>query len=340
MWFSCFFCHSRESGNPVETHLNFNMARFNLQQRITNSVLTFSQRQIALVLSWVQRAEVESRGFTFIELLVVIGMIAVLASGALIAYRAASGGIELKTNAFKIVDVLNLARQRTIASLGSSEYGVHFEASQFVLFKGADYSALDPDNIFYALPDALEIADVSLAGGGSEVVFDRITGKTVQSGSLKARLVSDIGKFKTINILSSGRADISSDALAPAGTRVSDSRHVHFTYGQSISGTGSLVLNFPDDAVTENINFATYYSGGVFDWSGTINVGGSNQVLRIHTHANSGLSADFSVTRDLRYNTVNKRLKIYLDAVNLVNYETDGTTITSGSIFVSSIQAQ
>src|SRR3989344_3437250 len=195
MWFSCFFCHSRESGNPVETHLNFNMARFNLQQRITNSVLTFSQRQIALVLSWVQRAEVESRGFTFIELLVVIGMIAVLASGALIAYRAASGGIEPKTNAFKIVDVLNLARQRTIASLGASNYGVHFETNQFVLFKGTVYNASDPNNIFYSLPAALEIADVSLAGGGSEVAFDRITGKTAQSGSLKAPLVNDTSKY-------------------------------------------------------------------------------------------------------------------------------------------------
>ena len=280
-----------------------------------------------------------NRGFTFIELLVVIGVVAILASGVLIAYRAASGRIELKTNAFKIVDVLNLARQRTIASLGASNYGVHFETNQFVLFKGTVYNASDPNNIFYSLPAALEIADVSLAGGGSEVVFDRITGKTAQSGSLKARLVSDTGKFKTINILSSGRADISSDALAPAGTRVSDSRHVHFNYTQDISSTGFLVLNFPDDSVTQNIDFPTYYSGDAFDWSGTVTVGGIPQVLRVHTHANSGSSADFSVTRDLRYNTVNKRLKIYLDAVNLVNYETDGT-VTAGSIFVSSLQAQ
>ena len=280
-----------------------------------------------------------NRGFTFIELLVVIGVVAILASGVLIAYRAASGGIELKTNAFKIVDVLNLARQRTIASLGASNYGVHFETNQFVLFKGTVYNASDPNNIFYSLPAALEIADVSLAGGGSEVVFDRITGKTAQSGSLKARLVNDTSKYKTIEILASGRADIPEGTLPPSdpSPRFSDTRHVHFTYGQSISGTGSLVLNFPDDSVTQNIDFPTYYSGGVFDWSGTVTVGGIPQVLRVHTHANSGSSADFSITRDSRYN--NAALEISLDGINLVNYAIDGT-VTSGSIFVSGLQAQ
>ena len=38
------------------------MMRFSLQQRITNSVFTFSRRQIALALSLIRRAEVEPRG--------------------------------------------------------------------------------------------------------------------------------------------------------------------------------------------------------------------------------------------------------------------------------------
>ena len=273
-------------------------------------------------------------GFTFIELLVVIGVVAILASGVLVAYRAASGGIELKTNAFKVVDVLNLARQRTIASLGSSEYGVHFEANQYVLFKGAAYSAPDSDNIFYALPDTLEIADVSLAGGGFETVFDRITGKTAQSGSLKVRLVSDIGKFKTINILSSGRADISSDTLAPAGTRVSDSRHTHFNYAQDVRSATTLTLNFPG-YISQDIAFQDYLDAGktVFDWSGTILVNGSNQVLRIHTHNLDASSADFSITRDSRYN--NEALEISLGGQNLINYAINGAVTQGSSLWAS-----
>src|SRR3989338_8145960 len=54
------------------------MARFNLQQRITNSVLTFSRRQIAFVLNLIQRAEVEPRGYTLIELMVSIGIFSIV----------------------------------------------------------------------------------------------------------------------------------------------------------------------------------------------------------------------------------------------------------------------
>ena len=281
----------------------------------------------------------QERGFTLIELLIVIGVVAILTAGALVSYRSASGGVELKTNAFKVVDVLNLARQRTIASLGASSYGVHFEASQFVLFKGADYSALDSDNIFYVLPDALEIADIVLVGGGSEVVFDRVTGKTAQSGSLKARLASDTSKFKTINILSSGRADISSDALAPSGTRIYDSRHVHFNYTQDVRSAITLTLNFPG-YISQDILFQDYLDAGktVFDWTGTILVNGSNQVLRIHTHNLDASYADFSITRDSRYN--DEALEISLGGQNLINYAINGVVTQGSSLWVGAPEMQ
>lgn len=271
----------------------------------------------------------DQKGFTLIELLATVGVVAILAAGVLISYRASSGGIELKTNALKVVDVLNLARQRTIASLGSSNYGAHFETSQFVLFKGAVYNAADPDNIFYALPATLEIADIVLAGGGADVVFDRITGKTSESGSLKVRLASDTGKFKTINILSSGRADISASTLAPSGTRISDTRHVHFNYAQDVRSAATLTLNFPG-YLSQDVPFQNYLDAGktVFDWSGTIAVNGSNQILRINTHSLNASAADFSITRDSRYN--NTALQISLDGQNLINYAANGA-VTQGS---------
>src|SRR3989338_5838031 len=130
-----------------------------------------------------------------------------------IGFSAATESADLKTSAFKVVDALQFARTRTIASLASSQYGVHFEQTQYVLFRGATYNASDPDNIVYALPLRVEIANIALTGGGSDVVFDRITGKTPQNGTLSVRLIADTSKIKTIEVAVSGRADVSADAL-------------------------------------------------------------------------------------------------------------------------------
>ncbi len=283
------------------------------------------------------RFKIQDSGFTLIELLVSVAVLAVLSASIFLGYSSASKNAELKTAAFQAVDVLNLARSRTIASLATSSYGVHFEQSQYVLFKGIVYDAGDANNIFYPLSTVVEFASIALTGGGSEVFFDRLTGKTAQNGSIIVRLASDITKSKTITILSSGRSDIIESALAPSGTaRIADTRHVHFTYGQNIASTANLILDFPG-YLTQNVAFSTYYTGGVFDWSGTIAVGGSNQVLRIHTHATGVSSADFSVTRDVRYNT--KALTISLDANTLVSYAANGT-VSAGPAFITNLQAQ
>ncbi|MEK7066863.1 MAG: prepilin-type N-terminal cleavage/methylation domain-containing protein [Patescibacteria group bacterium] len=274
------------------------------------------------------------KGFTVIELIIVIGIAGALAAGAFIGYRSMSIGSELKTTAFKVTDVLNLARQRTLASLAASNYGVHFEQEQFILFKGAIYDPLDPDNIFYPLTDSLEISEIVLNGGGSEVVFDRITGETANAGAVKIQVQNDSSRFKTVEVLSSGRADVSSGSLAPANTLITDSRHVHFAYAQDTRSANTLSLEFPG-YITNDINFQDYLDPGktVFDWSGSILVNGSNQVLRVHTHSLTSTSTAFSVTRDRRYN--NAALNISLDGQNLINYAADGTTTQGTSLWVS-----
>lgn len=281
----------------------------------------------------VSRFTFHEKGFTLIEVIIAMAVAVAVGSIAFVGYRSMSAGSELKTAAFKAVDILNLARQRTLASLAASNYGVHFEQGQFILFKGAIYDPLDPDNIFYPLTDSLEISEIVLNGGGSEVVFNRITGETANTGTVKIQVQDDSSRFKTVEVLSSGRADVASGSLAPANTRVTDSRHVHFTYSQDISSIGFLTLNFPDDATTQSVDFSTYYSGGVFDWSGTVTVSGSPQVLRIHTHSADASSANFSITRDLRYN--DKKLEIFLDGANIINYSAVGDVTNGSSMWAS-----
>ncbi|MCR4322753.1 MAG: prepilin-type N-terminal cleavage/methylation domain-containing protein [Candidatus Azambacteria bacterium] len=286
------------------------------------------------------KRKTSERGFTLIEIIIAIGVMAIISTTLFIGFSTATESAELKTSAFKIVDALQFARTRTIASLASSSYGIHFEQTYYVLFRGVTYSALDPDNILYPLPSSVEIVSVTLAGGGSDVVFDRITGKTAHNGTVSVRVVANPTKVKIIEIAAAGRSDVSADALPPAGTRVSDTRHVHFTYAQNVQGAGTLTLKFPNangGPLVQNINFQDYISGGAFDWSGTITVNGSPQVLKIHTHSMDALGANFSITRDLRYN--NEALEIYYNADDLINYSPTGVA-TENSFWIQEILPQ
>lgn len=277
-------------------------------------------------------------GFTLIELLISIAVISIISASIFLGYGAISRNGELKTSTFKIVDVLNLARTRTLASLGASSYGVHFEQTQYALFKGVTYNAADPDTIFYVLPSSVEIGAITLAGGATDVVFERLTGKTGQSGMMRVQLVSDSGKYKTISIIGSGRADIAATtALPPSGTRITDSRHTHVTYNQNIAPATTLTLDFPG-YTSHNIDFPAYYSGGLFDWSGTVSVGGSDQVVRVHTHTADASSAVFSVTRDGRYN--DKAMTVVLDGQELLTYAAGGDVALGSSVLVSDLVAQ
>lgn len=277
-------------------------------------------------------------GFTLIEILVSIAVISIIGASLFLGYGAASRNAELKTTTFKIVDVLNLARTRTLASLGASQYGVHFEQAQYALFKGSVYNAADPDTIFYPLPAPVEVGTITLAGGAVDVVFERLTGKTAQTGTVRVQLAADTSKFKTISIIGSGRADIvATTALPPAGTRVTDSRHVHFTYNQNVAPATTLTLDFPG-YTSQNIDFQAYYLSGVFDWSGTVSAGGADQVLRVHTHAADPSSAVFSVTRDRRYN--DKALSVILDGQELLTYAAAGDAALGSSALVSDLAAQ
>lgn len=275
-----------------------------------------------------------NNGFTLIEIIIAISIMVFLFSASILYYFATNESTKLSTATQDIISNIKLAKNRTVASLASSSYGLHFENSQYVMFRGASYSVSDPNNIFYAVPTGIEIANISLEGGGVNVIFDRITGRVVSNGSIDVRVISDTSKSKTINIPVSGEAAVVSQTLSPTGTRVADSRHIHFTYSQDATNTTNLVLDFPG-YTTSNISFQDYLNAGKtsFDWSGTVSVGGEDQVLRVMTHNLNTSVADFSVTRDLRYNT--KALSISLDGQNIINYDVNGNTTQGSSVNVS-----
>lgn len=268
----------------------------------------------------------KNKGFTLVELVIVIFIITLLATISTVSYLYFERKTNLDKTANDILSVIKTAQNRTLASEGASQYGIHFETNQYILFKGSSYSVGSPDNTTYSLPQQVEIYNISLSGGGSDVIFQRISGATDQSGTIGLRLVSDVSKTRSITISSTGHAEIE-----PSGTpccttnRNIDTRHLNLTLGWSIQTYTTLTLTFPDTpTVNENITMADYFNPeqSVFSWSGSVDVNGESQELVIHTTFLDATNTILSIHRDQGKNT--KPLQVYIDSRDIVSYTADG----------------
>lgn len=260
-------------------------------------------------------------GFTLIEILVSVVILLIMALLAIASFTTLRQQVEIDSSSQNILSVLRLARSKTLASESEDSYGVHFQADKYVLFKGTSYDSNDATNKDYTLTDS-ELYSISLTGGGSDVIFNRIRGTTDEYGSVSIRLITDTTKTRTININNYGQVSIN-DTVTISSTRVTDSRHLHFDLGWSIQNSTTLTLAFtdsPNPPVTQNIPMAGYFNVGktVFNWSGTITVNGSDQVLKVHTHTLDAFNTILTIDRDIRYN--NKALTVSIDGQEVVSY--------------------
>lgn len=147
-------------------------------------------------------------GFTLIEILIVVGVFAIL--GAIVTYGFYSffRTSEMKTAVDVVQAELRDARAKTIAAAGDSRHGVHFESDRVVVFAGAAYSASDPNNEIEVMPPGITIGTIALNGGGAEVIFDRLSGNTAQYGSVTLSHVSHDVPDKIISISAAGMIDV------------------------------------------------------------------------------------------------------------------------------------
>lgn len=144
------------------------------------------------------------KGYTAIEMLIAIAIISLIAGLALTGLKTYKTSSELAGAVEDGISYLEDARAQTLSSKQISQYGVHFEQNRIVFFKGISFIPTDPNNREQALPSSVEISAISLNGGGSDVVFQRLTGVTNQYGTVILRLKNDIEKKRIITIEKSG----------------------------------------------------------------------------------------------------------------------------------------
>lgn len=146
------------------------------------------------------------KGFTLIEILFALVIIFLLAAIAVAAFSSFRQNSLLKEVRAKVLEEIHLARAQTLGAEGKSSWGVHFEETRVARFRGAAYSPADPSNQEILLPPGTKISSISL-GGSSEVLFERLTGRTANIGTVTMELTSDSAASATITIYASGIAE-------------------------------------------------------------------------------------------------------------------------------------
>ncbi len=279
-------------------------------------------------------------GFSLVELIIGIAILALLMTMLITAYVSLQKKPQLDNATQEVMNILRLAQNQTLASQGNSKYGVYFNTATtpntYILFRGTSYATRDTSvDKTYLVAAITEFSAITITGGGSEVVFDQLTGATQKSSSVTLWLKDDHSQVKTIYVDSSGVIGFVAPVIPP-DTRTKDSRHVNFNYSRVINtASESLTVNY-NNTVVQTIPIANNLSNGQIDWTGTFSVGGTNQTMTIHTLRLNSPDTQFSVFRDARFNDKAITIKISADSTGtLAEYSANGLTTAFYSIYVS-----
>ncbi len=145
----------------------------------------------------------QHQGFSIIEILIVLGIMAILTGITFSVFSSVKKAQALEKDRDSIIEVLRQARSQTLSSKNASQYGVHITSSQITLFTGTSYSVGNSSNQDFILQGSDTIVTISLTGGGSDVVFNRLTGETNQNGTITISSPST-SQTKTVTIYKTG----------------------------------------------------------------------------------------------------------------------------------------
>jgi prepilin-type N-terminal cleavage/methylation domain-containing protein len=147
------------------------------------------------------------RGFTVMEVLIVVAVLAALATVTFSAFSNLSKSRILEKDAVSVVSLMNEARSLTLSSLEDSQYGVHLESSEAVLFKGLVYNSSDPDNQTITFHQRVTLSTISLVNG-PDVIFKKLSGSTEQFGTTTMTLSSNPIQQKDVILFTTGIVEI------------------------------------------------------------------------------------------------------------------------------------
>jgi prepilin-type N-terminal cleavage/methylation domain-containing protein len=149
-----------------------------------------------------------SRGFTIIEIVIVISILLVLVLAAVPFFQSFSVSHQMETSTQDILNTLRRAQSAAMGSKENSKFGVYLgtgSGASYTFFQGDTYAGRDTEyDEVYTLPPTISLS--LNIGGGSEIIFGKLKGVPNVTGTIT--LTSVDNETRILNINQVGRIDI------------------------------------------------------------------------------------------------------------------------------------
>lgn len=130
------------------------------------------------------------KGISLIESMIAIVVIIILIAVVAPTFSSIKRAQVLQNTTLDVYNAINQARSDSMSSLNGSEYGVHFETNQVIIFTGTSYVQGAPSNQIISFDSSASISGISLSPGGSDVYFNRLTGSPSAYGTITISVAS------------------------------------------------------------------------------------------------------------------------------------------------------
>lgn len=119
----------------------------------------------------------KDEGFTFIEFLLVISIMAITAAAALTMFRDTNKRALTQDAQASVLYALERARSRAVNGFGETDHGVYVKTNSVVAFEGDTYVPGEGREIPLPFP-------VSTDHSGTAIVFSRLSGQSTASTTI------------------------------------------------------------------------------------------------------------------------------------------------------------
>ncbi len=119
------------------------------------------------------------KGFSLVELLLVIALMAIVGTGVLVVYRGVWIRNDLKVNRNIVVSNLRRAHIMALNSRENSSWGVKVGSGTLIVFKGEAYSSRDS-----AFDESFMLSNSVSISGTDEFVFESFSGEAGIDGTM------------------------------------------------------------------------------------------------------------------------------------------------------------